>query len=64
MSATSNAISGDFLQQALVTNFVKGLAEVHHQNVSLITPMTVAHKVMVKLDELRLAREHTPKAML
>ena len=40
-SCTSDAIPGDFLQQALVTDLIKGLAEVHHQGISLVPLVAV-----------------------
>ena len=64
MCFTSDAVSGDLLQQALVTDFVEGLTEVHHQDISLMTTVAVAHKVMVKLCQLGLTRKHAPEAML
>ena len=47
-----------------MSDFVEGLAEVHHQDISLMATVAVGHEVMVKFGQLSLAREHTPEAML
>ena len=63
-SSTSDAVPGDPLQQAFMTNFVKGLAEVHHQDVRLVPLITVCTKVVVEFQRLSLAGEFAAEYML
>ena len=47
-----------------MTNFVKGLVEVHHQDVRLVPLITVCTKVVVEFQRLSLAGEFAAEYML
>ena len=63
-SSTSDTVPGDPLQQAFMTNFVKGLVEVHHQDVRLVALIIVCTKVVVEFQQLSLAGEFAAESML
>ena len=44
-----------FICQSGVAYLVKGFAEVHHEGICLMSPVTVSSKVVYELDKLGLA---------
>ena len=62
--AASYPITGNFPQQAHLTDFVKSITEVHSQYVSLVASVAVTRQVMQELYKLCFTWEHASEPVL